>query len=608
MLERYSNTIAEHLIPRTAYRPFPRYGESGWRALDASAANAAALSSGKSWPILPAVRYMDFFKDGNRSRYEAVYFERRSALASFLIGECIEGKGRFLNDIIDLAWAVCEETSWVIPAHNSHGIAHARALPDIRADIYIDLFSAATGSLLSWLWYFMHEALDRESPLIAQRIEHEVKRRILDPYLSSDFHWMGLDGNTVNNWNPWINSNVLPAFLIIEADEVRRVNGIQRTLASVDRFLAGYDPDGGCDEGPGYWNAAGASLFDHLDMLNGATNGAVDVFRDPLIANIGRYIMRMHIAGNYFVNFADSAAAIHVSADLIHRYGKAVGDDDLAAFGASFFSEGAPKTSDSWMFFRTLCALFNAGKNKAVQASPPLLGHAWMDGIAVMTARHKAGSTEGFFVAAKGGHNAESHNHNDVGSFIVYADGEPVIIDAGVETYTKKTFSKDRYDIWTMRSSYHNLPTVNGVEQQAGSTFRARAVHCTKDNSRSSLTMDIASAYPLSAGIERYERSIVLDRSAHTVTITDDFLLHNEGEVVISIMTAAPLIIHGQQAVTSDERIVLTAGGMPCVMRAETITIEDGNLRGVWGDTLTRLLISLGTVERGTFTLRVAKA
>ena len=53
----------------------------------------------------------------------------------------------------------------------------------------------------------------------------EAKRRILDPYfVRSDFGWMGLNGRPhhVNNWNPWINSNVLTANLLLEKDAERR--------------------------------------------------------------------------------------------------------------------------------------------------------------------------------------------------------------------------------------------------------------------------------------------------------------------------------------------------------------------------------------------------
>ena len=46
------------------------------------------------------------------------------------------------------------------------------------------------------------------------------------------------------------------------------------------------------------------------------------------------------------------------------------------------------------------------------------------------------------------------------------------MIDAGVGTYNRQTFSEQRYDIWTMQSNYHNLPMINGVPQKNGPEFK----------------------------------------------------------------------------------------------------------------------------------------
>ena len=78
----------------------------------------------------------------------------------------------------------------------------------------------------------------------------------------------------------------------------------------------------------------------------------------------------------------------------------------------------------------------------------------YLSGIEVLTARSAADTTKGLFLAAKGGHNGESHNHNDVGNYIIYVNGDAAICDAGVETYSRKTFSEERYTIWAMQSRY----------------------------------------------------------------------------------------------------------------------------------------------------------
>jgi len=68
--------------------------------------------------VLTAVRFMDFGRDGNRSRYEALYFRRRSALGGLVLAECLENEGRFIDQIINGIWCICEESTWILPAHN----------------------------------------------------------------------------------------------------------------------------------------------------------------------------------------------------------------------------------------------------------------------------------------------------------------------------------------------------------------------------------------------------------------------------------------------------------------------------------------------------------
>src|SRR5206468_8761605 len=144
----------------------------------------------------------------------------------------------------------------------------------------------------------------------------------------------------------------------------------------------------------------------------------------------------------------------------------------------------------------------------------------WLPDIQVMIARDNDGSTKGWFVAAKGGNNDESHNHNDIGNYIVYYDGLPLLIDVGRGTYTAKTFSNRRYDIWFNCSNYHNVPTINGVTQPAGPQFKANHVVYQQDKTFSQLSEDIAKSYPDSAGVYTWQRTIRLNRNKD-IEVTD---------------------------------------------------------------------------------------
>jgi hypothetical protein len=153
-------------------------------------------------------------------------------------------------------------------------------------------------------------------------------------------------------------------------------------------------------------------------------------------------------------------------------------------------------------------------KLEAVKAADPLVRDCWLPDIQVMAARSVAGSTASFYLAAKGGDNAASHNHNDVGNFIVYYNGQPVLIDAGAQTYTAATFSNKRYTLWNNQSAYHNLPDINGVMQQNGKQYKAREVQYREDDQKAVFGLDISAAYPAAAAVISWYRTLTLNRGS----------------------------------------------------------------------------------------------
>jgi hypothetical protein len=470
-------------------------------------------------------------------------------------------------------------------------------LPDVQEPI-IELFSAETGALLAWTHYLFGKQIDKVHPLIRERLEAEIERRLLSVYRNrQDFGWMGLNNDRpVNNWNPWIHSNLLTCALLMDADPARRAQTVYKILTSLDRFLDSYHDDGGCDEGPGYWNRAGASLFECLDLLHSASNGSVNYFDLPLVRQIGAYIYKVHIAGDWYVNFADAPAKVHPDGSLLYRFGKASGDGDLQAFGAYQYQHSGPGLES---LGRALPALFQGAEIRKAEARDPLVREAWLDGIQVAAARRRAGTTEGFYFATLGGHNAESHNHNDVGNFVVYLNGNPVLIDVGVENYTAKTFSSKRYEIWTMQSAFHNLPTINGVMQAAGRQYEARDAGFHADDASAEFSADLAAAYPNPAGVEKWRRSVRLDRAANAILVTDRYALRGaSGKIEMSLMTpctvrpdgARAVILSGGMLGKASVRIAVEAAAAPA-WSTEEIAITDSRLRGSWGNRLYRTVV-----------------
>jgi len=612
---RSEPALAAVLVPAGQWHPYPTIQDrAAWEAVPQEIRVAYVRDAqqylGTTWERIPATVTLQFVRDGTRSNYDAMNTRQREKLATLVLAELFENEGRFLDEIADGIWAFSEQTFWGSTAHL--GMQRAgNGLPDVTEPI-VDLFAAETAALLAWTDYLLGDKLDKVSPLVRKRIRVEVDRRVLTPaFERDDFWWMGFgERKDVNNWNPWINSNWLTAALLLEADPQRRSAAVYKIMRSLDNFINRYPPDGASDEGPGYWGRAAASLFDNLELLRDATHGAVDIYGSPLVRSMGQYIYRVYIKDEYFVPMGDASAKIRPDAELVYAYGKRIGDPVMQGFGALLARRRGPYRPGSGSPGRILPALLVAREIAAAPVSEPLLGSVWLADLQLMAARSIPNAPKGLYVAAWGGHNGQSHNHNDVGNFIVYGDGRPVLIDVGVETYSAKTFSPQRYEIWTMQSAYHNLPTINGIMQGAGREFQAKDVSFNETANRVTFSADIAAAYPAAAAVNRWQRRVSLDRRAPAVEVEDRYELTQWKEpVLLSLMTPLRVDITRPGEVhlrASQEqgggRYVLAYDAHVLRVAAEDIAISDAQLRSVWGDRLGRLVLTTqGTALEGGY-------
>ncbi len=585
-----------------AWRPYPTIRERArWDAtpppVRASFISAAEKQLGVAWGTLPATVTLRFSRDGDRSEYDRINTERRQRLTTLVMAEVFENRGRFLDEIANGIWAISEQTFWGSTAHLSLQKAGV-GLPDAREPV-VDLFAAETAALLAWTDYLLGARLDTVSPRLRERIRYEVDRRVLTPALErDDFWWMGFGARKiVNNWNPWINSNWLASVLILERDPQRRTRAVYKIMRSLDRFLDPYPADGGCDEGPSYWDRAGGSLFDNLEMLRSATGGRVDIYASPLVGNIARYIYRVYIKDTWFVNTGDAPARVNPDAEVVYRFGARINDPVMQSFGAFIRQRGATLGPGGSSPGRVIPAVLLASEIAGAKAAEPLPGQVWLPDLQLMAARMAPETPRGLYVSAWGGHNGQSHNHNDVGNFVVFSDGRPVLIDVGVGTYTAKTFSPQRYDIWTMQSAWHNLPTINGVMQKDGEQYAAKNVAFASSGDSVRLDMDIAAAYPADAGVSRWTRSVTLRRASREIEIRDDYALARVTEPMrLSLMT--PLFT---DVTTPGEIRLRETGGTTYVLRydpakfaasTEEVPITDARLKGAWGERLARVTLT----------------
>lgn len=531
------NSLRNSLILNQQWVGYPSYSDrAGWDRLTGGL-KQEIISRGEEalnfdWKVVKATDYLEFERSGNRNAMQTPFGANREALGNLVMAELAEGKGRFLDQIANGIWYFCEKTSWVQSAHMSHHTRSKRSsLPD-HNEFVIDLQAGDVGSFLAWTYYFLKDALaDKISPFIPQRLLQNLQERILEPYMKIDYGYLALNATPltkVNNWNPWVNFNVISTYLLIENDPEKLTSAVYRSLQSMDGFINYYHDDGATEEGTSYFSHAVGKMYDYLQILQYAGAPVSFIFSEPLIRQMGEFVSRAYIGDGWVVNFSDASPRFSAPLGVVFRYGEATGSEELKQFASYLYQ----RTKDDRYIlsgtdvFRTL---ENMKSHTSVISTPPAISpvpYTWYPQTELLYIRQE----NGFFFSAKGGTNQQSHNHNDVGSFVLFYRNNPVFIDAGVGTYTAQTFSSERYSIWTMQSNYHNIPVINGVPQRSLGLDRSpeeekySARNVRFDPGRNTFSADISGSYHPDSKAESWVRRYTLNRDGR-LFIEDDFVL-----------------------------------------------------------------------------------
>ncbi len=627
------------------FRPYPQASDrNAWETLPASV-RERLIKAGEAflhyqYPQLLATDFMDFCRTGNRERYQERLFNRRLALNALVLAECAEHQGRFMDDIINGFFCICEETAWQLPAHNSYiRDTPQLILPDVNRPV-VDLFAAETGAILSTAAYLLQEELNLVSPSILGMVQTNLEIRIFKPYLNEHFWWMGDGTSHMNNWTSWCTQNVLLASAFcLQWKPSPASNGqsylnlpaiLNQACKSLDYFLDEYGTDGCCDEGAQYFRHAGLTLFGAMEVLNGISGNAFSsLYKEEKIRNIASYIFHVHVAGPYYVNFADCSPIAGRCGAREFLFGKRTENEDLMNFTARDYKESSNQLfEDEHNLFYRLQSVFTHEELMNHNCSQPLAyPDLYYPSAGLFLARDSR-----LCLAVKAGDNGDSHNHNDVGSFTVYKDGKPLFIDVGVETYTKKTFSPNRYEIWTMQSRFHNLPVfgddsnitasddiplhVGGIIQKDGEEYGARQVSVNLDSIHPEISMDIAPAYGDSRVLS-YRRNAALHKGTDSyIAITDTYQTEHL-PVSLTFMTyEKPEAISASAAdssVTSVPSICLKIGELgTCHIAGAShaeitpIPITDARLQGAWKHEIYKCQVLLDSETKGQAVITIS--
>ena len=416
-------------------------------------AKAEAISSLPVEPF-PHEIYSEFYRSGEQQRFREW---RNDAVGRFEVlcdAERFERRGRFVPAIAIRMEAFAAWPSWTHPKFD-----RALSAPGEKT-IVVELLSSDLGCRLS-------ERIQEFGPVIpsniVSRVRAEIERRVFAPYLAtadetsrdSGWHHGNWWFDALNNWNAVCHSCCVRAALAGIEDRTTRARFVEAAERALDAYLSGFSPDGYCSEGIGYWNYGFGHCLSMGLAVRKATNGRVDFFARSRARMAARYAFAYQLQKGKSPQYSDGGGhpRPHVVEWACEVWPELEREKDGDLPTRDVFPDG-----QVWIF------------------------------------RMSCGGCP-YSLSIKGGSNGELHNHNDVGSWMLMLDGVAMAGDPGGEIYTRRTFSKQRYESDVLNSFGHPVPRVGGRLQGTGRKYAAKTVSSEFTDERDSVTIDLAGAY-----------------------------------------------------------------------------------------------------------------
>lgn len=529
---------------------------------------------------------------------------KKTRLEDLMLAEIVEGQGRFIKEISNSVWDFCAMSNWTGP-ESQYLQTGKLGLPSYDK-VVVDELTGEIAGVLSWAYYFFENEFNKIDPNITNWIVSSVRSKFLTPNLQKyDFFWMCYQTKDVVYQTPWISYNWLLSNLLIEKNNDQRKKSVYKALECLDQFYKQVPGDGVCLGGAEIWQYSTGKYFQSLELLEMASVGEIDIYSDELLKKMGEFICVTHIDDNYYFNYSECSPRLTLPPSIIYRFGKKVGSDLMQGFSAYIAKEikdkKAPLIGD---LLNKLRFIVEYDEIMGYKVKEPLFADYYLKESQIVVARTKQDSNEGFFFGVKGGFNNVPGNQNDAGNFILYTNGKPLIIDPGEADSLPKSIKSNPSD-------WHNLPTVNGRIENSGANHRATGFQYNSNENEVVVSMNLAYAYELNAGVDDWTRTYVFNRK-RGLEISDRFALSKiEGDTYVSFIALSKPQIKRQGVVVftveGSEYEFEYRSDMFSIEINEINTESDAQLK-LWGANLYQILLKPTSKEKtGTWNYSFSK-
>lgn len=497
-------------------------------------------------PALSRTLFDEYEINGNRLRYEAVYFKRREFLSAFGLASIIWHKKEDIQKLEYVIGEICSEGCWALSAH-------VKRLEDPNWRMTIDLTASETGHTLAHLYTLLKDELSEETK---ECIRKEVFRRILTPFMSAKAPAYGWEDAT-NNWNAVCCGNIGSTAIFLLEDGAEKEKLLSRIRYAIETYyLEGFGADGACTEGLGYWGYGFMNMV-VFAMDQRALDPTYDLMALEKTEKIAHFQEKCYFAHGRTISFSDGSGKgkypMGLTCCLADLYRDICFPDPVYARG--FTGDRCWNWNELYTGWRWTKQYLEDVENGIVEAPKPLAG-AGVEFLpdaewCILRGEHNTA------VVAKGGNNDEPHNHNDVGSFFYLVDGEALLDDLGSGEYTKKYFSNERYEIFCTRGLSHNIPVIGGSDQKAGSEYRADAFEVRDGNT---ILISFAKAYGVE-NLQKLSRKLTFEERSGMLTVEDHAECKAKISVFENLVTRYPVTVEQDEKNQTDAKEYLVIHG-----------------------------------------------
>ena len=509
-----------------------------------------------------------FSEEGERGEFEVMFNQHINKLHLCAYKAIFYEDKEYLTELEDCIYDVLNMYVWALSAH----------IPDINEENYyeLDLASTAIGSTFAVIYYLIGDKLH---PQLQKRIVTELRRRILEPFKKEIWHWE----DRYNNWTSVCAGFTGITLMLMFPEEFDKL--LPRFSLNMEKYFKGFPDDGVCLEGPGYWGYGFVSFTVYAMLLKEYTNGKIDYFKLEKTKKIALFYQNTMLSSDVITSYGDCPTDVKTNALLLHALKNIYGDE--------FIMPTMERHAD-FPFSPIIHILYYIENFKLENQKGDELGpyECYMENAGWYIKR-----TKSYAIGAKGGSNGESHNHNDVGSFVFCKDNYQVLVDMGGRPYTKDYFTEARYNYLEPSSRGHNVPIINGQYQIGIGN------HAKTSFENGVFSVDFKELYDIKElkSLVRY-----YDCGEDTVVITDKFSIEGNGSFINRLVSFdEPKILDGEIKV-KNVKILFDKKLAKASYTTEIHTIKEDASRGTY-ETCTAYLINIEAIypEKGELTITI---